>query len=435
MKFLSVASLFSFFLFPFSFAVSAQPLPERLPLIGKVLTTSGAPIGGATVMAKRQDDSEIVTAAFWGGLVRTGSDGIFSFPEAEEGIYFLTIEAEGYNGINWTLNWKPGVPRYEARLLKLTPLLLRFTNPDGTPLSGAKVQLYLRSELPPRPPYPSPVSDAEGNVVVASQVPGRYWIHAVVPGKGQAILPAVQLKENAPEIVTAKLQPGGRVRAIAKSSDGKPMGGVALSLTEVLPNENALGNDGSIHLYTQPRSTLVTRDKDGTFEISDVAPGRYQARLFMMGEPGPAAQTIEVKAGETADVNGVFSLSKANAPLSVTVQTVAGAAAANREFILRLQPVVNGNPVPLGQAGPPLPPDVPTTIATLFQGSLLRRFRTDGEGKATLYPLRPGDWRATLLEPDKEIPRESASPQPQQLPSETVKIGADGGAVTFKLKQ
>lgn len=414
----------------------AQPLPERIPFSGKVTTTGGLPIGGAAVTVRRLDSETLPVATFWGGKLLTSADGVYNFPEGEEGTYSLVIEAAGYEPLQWTMAWKADSVPYQAKLLRLTPMPLRVVNANGTPLTGAQVYLHLRGEPPGHVIFPSYVADADGKVTAPALVPANYWLHVVVPGKGYAVLPNAIVKENAPELLTVTLRPGGRVRLTAKNSDGRLLGGVALSLNEItsgaasaLPGEIApRGNDGAIYLYSQRRSTLVTRDNDGIVELTDVAPGRYQARLYMPGEANPPSQTIEVKSGETTDASAVYALRKPLPSLNLTVRKADGAPADNREYIVRLQPLVNGNPVPLTNAGPPLPPDIAPSVVALFQGILERRFKTDGEGKVSLYPMRPGDWRVTLVDPaqlDQKV---------QQQPTGDAKIEEDGGALTLKLK-
>lgn len=428
------------FLFHLSFFIlngsRAQPLPERAPLLGKVTTTSGSPIGGATVAIKRQDNESIVTAAFWGGKLLTGADGVFSFPEAEEGIYYLTVDAEGYENFSWTLEWRPQSPAFIAKMLKLTPQPLRLLKPDGQPAAGAKVFLHFRGQPPGHISFYSYEANAEGKVNVPPITPANYWVHAVVPGVGYAVLPHVIVKENEPEQVDLKFQPGGRIRAVAKTAEGRPLGGVALALSEVLPNTvnelggaTAQGNDGAIYLQTQHRSTLVTQDGSGQMELQDVAPGRYQARLYIPGEVNPVAQTIEVKSGETIEVSGVYNLQNQKASLEMTLQTPDEKPAANREFVANLQPLRNGQAVPAGQVGPPVPPDVAPTTSNLFQGILSRRFKTDGNGKATLFPLGVGSWQITILGVEQ-----LTTERKPKASTATTNLGEQGGAVTIKVQ-
>ena len=430
--------LFLFFIFHFSIFIQsnahAQPLPERAPLLGKVTTTSGSPIGGATVALRRQDNESVVTAAFWGGKLLTGADGVFSFPEAEEGIYYLTVDAEGYESFSWTLEWSPQSPTFVAKMLKLTPLPLRLLKADGQPAAGSKVFLHLRGQPPGHISFYTLVANAEGKVTVPSITPANYWIHAIVPGLGYAVVPSAAVKENEPQQLELKFQTGGRVRAVAKSAEGRPLGGAALSLSEILPEVTAdlngaiaRGNDGAIYLQTQHRSTLVTQDGSGQMELQDVAPGRYQARLYIPGEANPPIQTIEVKSGETSEVSGTYTLQASKASLEITVQTSDEKNAANREFVANLQPLRNGQAVPAGQVGPPIPPDVAPTTSNLFQGILSRRFKTDANGKAVLFPLSAGDWQVTLL------PVEQLTERRPKTVIVTAKAEEQGGAVIIKL--
>lgn len=438
MRFLFRSFLLLLLLLHFAFCIlpssQAQPLPERAPLIGKVLTTAGLPIGGAAITVSRQDLQIVGEAAFWGGRLLTGSDGIFGFPEGEEGIYSLSIVAEGYENFSDTLEWKPQSPTFVAKLLKLTPQPLRVLKPDGKPAAGAKVFLHLRGQPPGHVSFHALVADAEGRVAVPPVTPAQYWFHAIVPTVGAVSLSGLTVKENQPQLVEVKLQKAGGVRVLAQSSDGKPIGGVALGLKELLPasgdpNQDlmAQGNDGALYLQTQPHSTLVTADGSGQMLLSNVLPGRYQVRMYMPGEANPLAQTIEVKAGETVDVSGVYTLQGTKAVLQLTVQTSDGKPAAERDFLVRLQPLRNGNPVALAAEGPPIPPDMAPTVANLFQILLQRRIKTDSDGKATIFPLRAGEWQVSLLEEEQAVASKWRGPSMKAL------VGEQGGELIFKL--
>jgi hypothetical protein len=75
-----------------------------------------------------------------------------------------------------------------------------------------------------------------------------------------------------------------------------------------------------------------------------------------------------------------------------------------------------------------MPPDAPPTIANLFQGVLTRRVLTDANGKATLFPLRTGNWRVTLIDPARQN-----QPVDQQTTGD-VNLTGQSGAITLKLK-
>ena len=253
------------FIFQISFFIlhsaSAQPLPERVPLIGKVTTTNGLPIGGAAVAVSRQDSEIVGEAAFWGGKLLTGADGVFSFPEAEEGVYALSVSAEGYEILSDTLEWRPQAPIFMAKLLKLTPQPLRVLKPDGKPAAGAKAYFHLRGQPPGHVSFHVLEADGDGKLAVPPITPAQYWFHAVVPDVGYFILPNLSVKENQPQVIEVKLQTGGRVRAIAKTAEGKAIGGAALSLKELLPTEGTIaqGNNGELYMQTQQRSAVSYR--------------------------------------------------------------------------------------------------------------------------------------------------------------------------------
>lgn len=398
------------FIFPLAFCILqlayAQPLPERAPIIGKVVNTNGLPVGGAVVALNRQDKDVVGEAAFWGGKQLTGADGAFNFSEAEEGVYYLSVDAAGYENFGWTLEWQPQSPLFVAKLLKLTPQPLRILKPDGQPATEARVFLHLRGQPPGHVSFPAFVTDATGKITTEPITPANYWLHVLMPGVGYAVVPNLIVKENEPKLTDIQLKVGGRVRATVRTPDGKPIGGVALMLKELPPagrenDQSFQGNDGSIYMQAQPRPTLVSADGSGQIEIGDVAPGRYQVRFYMPGETNPIGQTVDVKSGETADVNGVYNLQESKVAVKVAVRTADDKPSADRWFVARFQPVRNGNPVPYVQTGPPIPPDVAPSIVNLFLGTLTRRFKTDGEGKATIFPIRAGDWQVTVLPEDQ----------------------------------
>ena len=146
----------------------------------------------------------------------------------------------------------------------------------------------------------------------------------------------------------------------------------------------------------------------------------------MPGEANPIAQTIEVKAGQTVDVNGIYTLQSSKTALQLTVQGPDNKPAADREFVVRLQPLRNGNPAPVAE-GPPIPPDVAPTIASLFQGVLTRHVKTDSNGKATIFPLRSGEWQVSILEQDQIVATKPRGPTAK------VTIGEQGAELTMKL--
>jgi len=119
-------------------AVSAQPLPERRPLTGRVTQPDGKPISGAVVTLSRELDQG--GFGFWGGQTVTDANGSFSFPEADEDSYRIAVEAPGFDGQDqkqFVLD--SALAPLAIVLQRLSDVRLRFLKADGTPLASSQV--------------------------------------------------------------------------------------------------------------------------------------------------------------------------------------------------------------------------------------------------------------------------------------------------------
>src|SRR5204863_5590270 len=97
------------------------------------------------------------------------------------------------------------------------------------------------------------------------------------------------------------------VKGIVTDKDSKPVAGATIRIMtptgkhaegEHKPKEQAAGEKGP---KTPPVATGTT-DNDGKFSIADVPVGKYVVMAGMKGV-GTARENVEVKKGETAEVN------------------------------------------------------------------------------------------------------------------------------------
>jgi hypothetical protein len=411
--------------------VLAQPLPERHPVAGRLVDETNTPIKGAVIMIRRQND--LGPATFWGTRLATDADGRFTFPDAEEDSYYISVTAPGYA----PLQSKPIVIDSNTRTLdlkmdRLAVLNARFLKPDGTPLAGAKITLLLRSDPQTDPIFQPVTTDANGVISISNIVPGKFTVQAISSGIGVVTLKDMAIRyTDDTHPIDMQLHTGGTLRLVAKEGKpgGRALGGAVPSLivgkvgSDDPRNKSQLDIAGDTMLYLQHNAGVpfVTRDGDGTLDINDVEPGVYTVRLYEPSYKTPDAQTVEIKPGATTALNFDFDAKPSAVPLTVTIQTGKDTPVANTEFVVQLKPGAEGGPE---LAPPPAVPNVNAARNAVANG-FLRRAVTDNDGKLVLYPIQPNKWRvAVSLPPDPKAPD-----RPVVAYSRDVTVTAEGGAV------
>jgi hypothetical protein len=217
--------------------LQAQPLPDRRTLSGVVKGSDGQPVAQAVVTVRRQDDLNAV--AFWGAQVATNAQGEFSVPDAEEGSYYITVEAPTFAPVyNSSYILSPISTPVQVKLVRLVNLTLQVLKPDGLPLVKSKAFMRLRGgDQSQRTPV-SVTTDAAGLVQKGDMMPGAYSLHVLAPGTGYAVLNNVNVKFSAkPEPVVVRLKTGGTLRVTARESAadnaGRPLGGATFTMFAV----------------------------------------------------------------------------------------------------------------------------------------------------------------------------------------------------------
>ena len=157
---------------------------------------------------------------------------------------------------------------------------------DGTPIGGATVLTYARSESATRPP--TTVSDEDGTFALGGLQPGNMPLHVSAPGYA----PLQQSVAAGADDLELVLDPGGTVIGSVVDAKGQPVDGATLFAQTEETGEN------------RGHGFATADEGGGRFTLRDLRSGRYviQARAPKHGEA--AAQAV-VGAGRTTDVGAV----------------------------------------------------------------------------------------------------------------------------------
>lgn len=383
----------------------AQPMPERRPFKGQVLDAEGQPVKGALVMLRRQED--VGTFAFWGAVVATDARGAFLFPSAEEGSYYLNVEAPGFAQLqNKTVQWAESTKPPVFTLERMAAVVFRVLDTEGEPLANAPVFARLRGDGEAGQNYRRASTNAEGKVTFSDLVPAKYSIHVVAPGHGYAISNDLPLRYTpSPRARDLRLQEGGRLSvrvretssedAAQEQPDGKLLGGAMLTLTPAnsaeatrLMGEVADAGENVVLLVAQnDRLAICSRDGDGSLQLSDIAPGKYQMRMYLSGYVPAEARPVEIKAGQTVSLNWNFTARSASMLTLSLTDSSGNPVPGGREFVVRLLPIGQGGGLRAGEDD-----DMPG-MPFFAGGNSGRRALTDEQGRLTLYPVKSRRYR------------------------------------------
>lgn len=384
----------------------AQPLADRAPIRGNVVDETGKPVASAVVTVRRQEDSG--PSAFWGSEARADAGGRFGFPGAQEGRYFLNVEAPGYAPLaNFALNWKANASPLRLELSRLTRAVLHVSRADGTPLSNAPLWIRLRTFAGDTSSTRTS-TDASGDAVVPDLAPATYNVF-VVAAQGSASLRAAPVvwREGGTRL-DVRLSSGASLKITARDAQNQPLGGASLFLFPSSPEEAAklggagadAGENWALLAAANAPQLLVTRDGEGALELHGVPQGRFIAQLSLPGY-GPVTREIETQDGQTIEWNAAFPNRRA-ATLSLLVRGADGKPFANSLVTLRLLPLADdGSFAPDSPFGGALMPDPGGAPDLPFfpSGPGGRVGRTDADGKLRLFPLKAGRYRVFASRP------------------------------------
>ena len=360
----------------------AQPLPDRAPLSGVALDSKGRPLGGALLTLRRKNDGG--SFAFWGGTALADADGKWSFPDAEEGDYFLNVEAPGFAPLqNREVNWKTGAPPLQIRLARLMDVTLQLRAPDGAPVADALVYARLKPADANAQIQRTALSDGAGNFVLSGVTPGTYALYVRAPQSYATPDAVVVGDENAPVNLRVALQKAGALRVVVSDDKGRALGGAALTLSAESPAINGdLGEDFGLLASGGDRNALVSRDGDGTIEVGGLPPGIYTPRLYLPGYAPVSLASIAIKAGATSELE-VKLPARQTPTLTLDVRTLGDKPYTAGEVKLRILPLADNGSLGGGADDLPFFPGGPGG----------RRAVPDANGRVVLFPVKAGRYR------------------------------------------
>ncbi|RYG54940.1 carboxypeptidase regulatory-like domain-containing protein, partial [bacterium] len=221
------------FMSAFPLASYAQPLPDRAPIKGVVVDEAGRPVPSAVLTVRHQLDT--APTAFWGGEVRADASGRFTFLEAEEGSYSLTVDAPQFAPIaNFAFDWKAKSAPLRLQLARLGQLTLRILSPDGKPLVQSPVWVRLRDENSQTPARA--LTNSNGELVIPNVAPSSYSL-IVVAQNGISTQGVLSYKSNQSSPIETRLHAGGTLLIKATDAQGKPLGGASLVVFAQAPDD------------------------------------------------------------------------------------------------------------------------------------------------------------------------------------------------------
>lgn len=391
----------------------AQPLADRAPISGTVVDETGHAVPSAVLTVRRQEDEG--PSAFWGGEARADANGQFRVPTAQEGRYYVSVEAPGYAPLaNLPLNWRTSSSPLQLSLSRLTRVVVQVSRADGTPLLNSPVWIRLR-----RPELDSnsnfnlvrATTDAGGEAVVPDVVPAAYDL-VVVSSEGIALQRDVPIKwQETGARLAVPLKAGAAFQIKASDAQGQSLGGATLVLSPRSPEEAerlggqgaGLGENWALNTSANSPRAIVTRDGDGTLALRHLPVGRFTARLSLPGY-GTVSRELDTEEGQTADWKAEFPTHRA-ATLVLDVRGADGKPVANSLVALRLLPLsADGTFAPAspfdgaGDIDANGSPGLPFFVS----GPGGRVGRTDENGQLQLFPLKEGRYRVFASRPSPD---------------------------------
>jgi len=297
-----------------SAALAGAQAPQNARVEGRVVSATGEAVSKASVTLSGSAGVDLPA-------ISTDNQGRFAFEDVPAGRYTrLTAQKAGFAtqiygartnlALGTVLNLSPGVDLKDL-LIRMTPqgvISGHVSDRDGDPVVGAlmSVQFYTygqgRRQL--SPDWGGSVTNDQGDFRIANLAPGRYFLKAQarrVATTGQSRAPSQDADvttyyPNELDETSAKaldLTEGGELRGIdiklrkervysirgklIDQSSNSPRGNLPLTLSKV---------DGKWGLPFFFRARA-----DGTFEFSNLSPGKYLIQSLPSNQAGPDAET------------------------------------------------------------------------------------------------------------------------------------------------
>jgi EmrB/QacA subfamily drug resistance transporter len=241
--------------------------PDGPPVYGYVRQAGGAPLADATVTLIDIGGRQV-------GRNRTGSDGGYRIPVAEQGSYTLIAMAGSHQPHASSV-------RLGSQPVELDVLLAGAARLAGTirgsgtkhPLPGVTVTMAdTRGEV-----VAVTATDEAGQYAIENLMPGRYTVALSAPAFQPTAFPAV-IADGQETTLDAELRPGARVEGIARTAAGAFVPEARVTLLD--PNGNVAG--------------VTTTGQDGMYWFENLAAGDYT--VIAAGYP-PAATRLQICGG------------------------------------------------------------------------------------------------------------------------------------------
>jgi len=374
----------------------AQPLPDRMEFQGQVVDSNGKAIGGAAVTLRRQNEPGALS--FWGDVTYTDARGKFSFPDAEEGTYSLSVESGSFSPVQGRSQvLTAGMAPLQIALGQVATLPIRFTAPDGTPVKDQFIAIGF-SNGTTFSPTQRLRTDANGTATLSNLPPGSFRLEAIVPDKGYADIAGIQVKSGTNAELVVLLKAGATLRITAREAgeNGRALGGVRFPFTRKNDPDTPASKFGEwMYISTSAdRTNKISRDGDGTIEFANLPPGKYDVTATEE-VPGwqPAQGKFEIKDAPTVEVSMLLQQPTAKpAQFAVTLKNADGTPAKDSDFLVTASLMgTQAEKPPIAVDGAAVLPAKERVVSISS-----RRVRTDGEGKFVLYPLSVGKWKLVV---------------------------------------
>lgn len=297
----------------------------------------------------------------------TNSQGQFELKEVPAGSYFVLAARAGHLSIQYgqkrprerglAVDVRSGqsVERIDIALPRGAVLAGRITDELGEPFPGVRVTaLDFRYNNARRIPFPAGtgVTDDLGQYRIPGLPPGSYYVSvsstetwqnekketfgyaaAYFPGgtadRAQTIDLAVA-QERSDLDLTLPVSRTARIRGRVQLATGEPAVGAGVSLAQTYRGADFIVAGGSMNVRTE---------RDGTFEIRNVAPGEYNLRA---GGGGSASMFLAV----TGDIDNLLLIPRTGSTVSGSVVTDEGTAPPFPASGVRLSLVRGENTLP-----------------------------------------------------------------------------------------
>ena len=414
-------------LLAFARPLLAQPLPDRAPLTGVVSDVRGGPVAGALLSIRRSDPN--LSVAFWGATAESDAAGNFSFSDAEEGDYALSVQAPGYALLPYReVKWRAGQPPVKITLDRLLDFTINVRAPDGLPVADAPVFLRLRPANVNGQQFINARADDTGAVAVTGIKPDKYAMYLRAP-QGYALAFDFNVVEPETPARTVTLQSGGALNLAVSDDLGRALGGASLSLAPATIEESRRlsgfdigpGDDFALLAASNVFNAVVTRDGDGALTLDGLPPGVYLPRVSLPGYRFDDLDPVTIVAGQTT-VLQVKAPTRRARTLNLQLRTPDDKPYTAGEVSLRILPIAAN-----GQLGgdPPPNPDDADDLPFFPSGPGGRRVLPDANGVAAIFPVKAGRYRI-FASPQSKTP---GQPPPEATPVD-VTITATGATAT-----